>query len=532
MGTLWYGGRIRTLCSEEDVQEAVFVEEGHIVSVGRLADLKLKHEGTISEEINLQGAVMYPGFVDSHLHMIGHGEKLLKLDVSDVTSITRLSGILKKAIKELPPGQWLVAEGFNENLYDQQLVPDKYVLDSVSLHHPIIVSRVCRHASVINTYALQLAGIDKHTPEPAGGIIVRDEHGAPTGYLHDQAQELVKKYLPEQDFTYVEKALSTAVNDLLKKGYTGGHSEDLNYYGDAEATLKAFYNVIDGIHCKFRTNLLIHHEVASGILSNYHQTDHPYVELGAVKIFADGALGGRTALLSKPYDDDPSTCGVGIHTKGELEELIKEARAFFRPVAIHVIGDKALEMAIEAIEAYPPEVGQRDRLIHLQVTREDLIARLQQLPVVLDIQPRFVASDFPWVEKRLGKKRLETSFAWKTFIDKGLMCAGGSDAPIEPIDPMLGIHAAVTRRKPEEEHAGFNPHEKLSLYEALTLFTTGSAKAIGKENVYGKIAKGYKPDFTILTEDLFDLSPDEWLNVKVAKTVVDNTIMYALNQKS
>ncbi|UTR15609.1 amidohydrolase [Salipaludibacillus sp. LMS25] len=532
MGTLWYGGKVRTLCNEDDLQEAVFVEEGHIVSVGTLADLKLKHRGTISEEINLHGAVMYPGFVDSHLHMIGHGEKLLKLDVSGVTSITRLTAILKKAVKDIPPGHWLVAEGFNENLYDQQLVPDKYVLDKVSLQHPIIISRVCRHASVINTYALQIAGITKHTQEPSGGIIVRDEQGVPTGYLHDQAQELVKKYLPEEGVAYVKKALSSAVNDLLKKGYTGGHSEDLNYYGDAEATLNVFYNVIDGRHCKFRANLLIHHEVASGILAKYHQADHKFVELGAVKIFADGALGGRTALLSKPYADDPSTYGVSIHTKSRLKELVEEARAFRSPVAIHVIGDQALEMAIEAIEAHPPEAGQRDRLIHLQVTREDLIARLQKLSVVLDIQPRFVASDFPWVEKRLGSERLNDSFAWKTLIDKGLMCAGGSDAPIEPIDPMLGIHAAVMRRKPEEKHDGYNPQEKLSLYEALTLFTTGSAKAIGKEHIQGKIAKGHIADFTILTEDLFELSPDDWLDVKVAKTVVNNTIMYELNKKS
>ncbi|PYZ93766.1 amidohydrolase [Salipaludibacillus keqinensis] len=526
MGTLWHGGKVRTLRTADEVHDAVFVKNGDVVEVGTYHHILKHHSNDISEEINLHGSVMYPGFVDSHLHMIGHGEKLLKLDLSEVESIKELKEILTNAARFIPEGQWLLAEGFNENLYQNHTVPDRYILDEVSTTHPIMLTRVCRHAITTNTLGLELSKIDSKTIDPPGGLIERDDSGEPTGYMHDQAQELVKKVLPEEGFTYIEKALSTSLEDLFKHGFTGGHSEDLNYYGDAEKTLQTFFKVIDGENRKFRTNLLVHHEVAEQIFKKAEHHQHPYIDLGSVKIFADGALGGRTALLSEPYSDDPETRGMSIHSKEQLSLIVKEARKKQMPVAIHTIGDLALDYAVAAIEKYPVPSGKRDRLIHLQVVNQDLLDRLKKLPVALDIQPRFVASDFPWVEERLGEERLDYSFAWKKMLDHGLICAGGSDAPIEPIDPLLGIHAAVTRRKPSENHVGYNEKEKLSLYEALQLFTIGSAKAIVKEDRQGMIAPGYQADFTVLSSDLFDLEPDEWLNVKVERTIVDNTTMY------
>ncbi|MGJ9382375.1 amidohydrolase [Salipaludibacillus sp. CF4.18] len=527
MGTLWHGGKIRTLINETDVEEAVYVRNGKVINVGDYDVLRRDFQETISEEINLQGATMYPGFVDSHLHMIGHGEKLLKLDVSEVSSIQELKSVLGSALESVSEGEWLLAEGFNENLYQEHTVPDRYILDEVSINHPIMITRVCRHALVTNSLGLQLAEVNGQTIDPPGGLVERDDKGIPTGYMHDQAQELIKNLIPEEGFNYIEKALRTSLNDLFRNGYTGGHSEDLNYYGDATQTLETFYRVIDGEKTKFRANLLVHHEVADEIIEQSEdRLSHPYVELGSIKIFTDGALGGRTALLSEAYSDDPSTNGMAIHTKEGLELIVKHARELKMPVAIHTIGDLSLEYAIDALEKYPVLLGKRDRLIHLQVTRKELLTRLQELPVVLDIQPRFVASDFPWVEERLGQKRLEDAFAWKTLLNHHLICAGGSDAPIEPINPLLGLHAAVTRRKPYENHKGYSEKEKLSLFEALQLFTKGSAQAIGREEERGIIAPGYTADFTVLTEDLFELSPDEWLNVTVEKTIVDNSVMY------
>ncbi|MBU9721115.1 MULTISPECIES: amidohydrolase [Bacillaceae] len=527
MGTLWYGGKVRTLVNEHDIQEAVFVESGIIIDVGSKELLTSKYSKVISNEVNLNGAVLYPGFVDSHLHMIGHGEKLLRLDLSDISSLVDLRETLIQHNRKLGQGEWLIGEGFNENLFNE-MIPDKFFLDEILSEQPIVLTRVCRHALVTNSEGLRLAGIDESTLNPPGGVIVK-EKGVPTGYLLDKAQDLVKGILPKIDRKYIKRALVTSLDDLYQHGFVGAHTEDLNYYRDPIGTLHTFYEVIDGESRKFRANLLVHHEVAEYIMQD--QIEHDYVEKGSIKIFADGALGGRTALLSKPYTDAPSTNGLAIYSPEQLSQIVQKARKFNMPVAIHVIGDLALEYAIQAIEEHPVPSGKRDRLIHLQVTREDLIDRLKKLSVVLDIQPRFVASDFPWVEERLGEERLPYSFAWKRLLNAGLMCSGGSDAPIEPIDPILGIHAAVTRRKPENVgHPGYNSDEKLTLFEAIKLFTLGSAEAISNENKYGLIKAGYTADFTVLSEDLFELAPDEWLNVKVEKTVVDNTVMYERNK--
>ncbi|PYZ97196.1 amidohydrolase [Alteribacter lacisalsi] len=528
MGTLWFGGKVRTLVTEADTCEAVFTEEGRIVAAGDEQDLRSRFGDRITSEKNINGGTMYPGFTDSHLHMIGHGEKLQRLDLSEVTSVEKMMSLLRESAEKLPAGEWLIADGFNENLFTPPVVPHRRELDKITSDHPVAVSRVCRHAMLVNTRVLELAGIDASTPDPPGGLVEKDEDGLPTGYLHDQAQEFVRRVMPGIDGDYLEKALKVSLEDLWQKGFTGAHTEDLNYYGDHFLTLKTFQNVIDGKKRKFRANLLVHHEVARLLREAGYQTGdlNNTLEIGAVKVFGDGALGGRTALLREPYSDDPSTNGVASHQPDDLVRIVATARELVMPVAIHTIGDLALEYAVDALEAHPPPPGMRDRLIHLQVTAPDLLERLRRLPVVLDIQPRFVASDFPWVEKRLGKERLAHSFAWKTYMEKGIACAGGSDAPIEPPDPLLGIHAAVTRRKPGETHEGYLPDEKLTLFDSLRLFTTGSASAIVKEHERGLIKEGYTADFTVMNRDLFELQPDEWLDCSVTMTVVDESVMY------
>ena len=246
-----------------------------------------------------------------------------------------------------------------------------------------------------------------------------------------------------------------------------------------------------------------------------------------MKFFIDGALGGQTALLSKPYTDTPETSGMAVHTDEEIDELVALARTYGEAIAVHVIGDAAVEKALDAIEKYPVPEGKKDRLIHVNVLRDDLVDRMEKLPVVLDFQPVFVSSDFPWVMDRLGEDRLDWAYAWKRLLDRGFICGGGSDAPVEEaVDPLLGIYAAVTRRKPGETHEGYLPNEKLSRFEAVGLFTTGSAATIGKADVRGKLAIGFDADFTVLDRDLFTVEDEEILGAKVVMTVVAGDIMY------
>lgn len=521
MGTLWFGGKIYTLIEESDTVEAVYAENGKIIDTGYVEHLRSAYPCT--EEVNLKGNIMIPGFTDSHMHVIGHGEKLIRLDFSEVDSSDQILESLRTRSHELEPGTWIIGEGWNENQFTDKKIIHRTELDEVTDLHPVMLKRICHHAVIVNTKAMELAGISAATPDPEGGVIVKDTNGDPTGYLLDQAQELIFQAQPQVSEAYLRDALSKSIEDCYRMGLVGGHTEDLAYYGSLENTLRAFDTVINDENKKFRAHLLVHHLVADEFQQEERDLG-PYIEFGAMKLFADGALGGRTALLSAPYQDDNETSGVSIHSEEGLHQLIQTARSYKMEAAIHTIGDLAFEKALDAIEAYPPvKENQHDRLIHAQILRSDLIERAKKLPIILDIQPRFVSSDFPWVIDRIGEERMKNCYAWKTLITEGLKCAGGSDAPIEPIDPLLGIYSAV-KRESIYDHKVYMPEEKLTVFEAVELYTKGSAYAVHHETDQGCIAKGFLADFTVLNRDIF--KEDVLLETEVVMTVVDNTIVY------
>ena len=519
MKTIWHGGKIYTMAAEEETVEAVLVSDGLIEAAGSYAELK----ESADQEFDLKGRVLYPGFVDSHMHMIGHGEKLLRVDLSKIDSSEDMKQQLIEQTAGLSEDEWFIGEGWNENNFPDRKIFHKHELDEISVS-PMLLKRVCRHAILANSSALALAGITKNTPDPDGGLIVRDAEGEPTGYLLDAAQELVANEVPPVSVDYLTRALQTSVNDLLALGLTGAHTEDMGYYGHYSKPLQAFKNVLGG-QTKFRAHLLRAHSAFEEMMEDASYLE-PFVDPGPMKIFADGSIGGRTALLSKPYNDDPSTNGVAIHRDDELKRLVSVARKHGEAIAIHVIGDLGMEKALDAIEAYPVPKGKRDRLIHSMVLREDLVERMEKLDVALDLQPSFVTSDFPWVIERLGEERLEWSYTWKKLLDRGLICAGGSDAPIEEVDPREGIYAAVTRRKPYETHEGYMPEEKLSRFEAIQLYTSGSAAAICKEDSRGLIAKNFDADFTVFDRDLFEGDVEQLLEAQVELTVVAGEVMF------
>lgn len=525
VGTLWYGGRIYTLENEGETVQAVLTKDGQIVATGNTEFLKREYDGEITEEHNLKGYTMIPGLVDSHMHLIGHGEKLLRLDFSNIKNSAEMLESLKIRAGKVPEGQWIIGEGWNENQLEDNKILHRTELDEVAPNHPVLLKRICRHALIANSKALQLANISKETIDPVGGVIVRDVDDHPTGYLLDKAQEMILNIAPFPTLEEIQYALETSIKDCYKKGLVGGHTEDLSYYGSLENTLNAYYNV-GNKGLKFRSHLLVHHQIVDEFQQRKREA-HKFIEYGAMKIFADGALGGRTALLSFPYKDDPTTSGVAIHTKEDLEDLIKTARGFEMEVAVHAIGDLAFEWILELIEKHPPKKGQHDRLIHAQILRPELIEKTKSLPIILDIQPRFVASDFPWVIERIGEDYLKSCYAWKTLIEAGIPCAGGSDAPIEPVDPLLGIYAAITRSS-DYENSGksYLPEQKLSVFEAVELYTKGSAYAIHKENKRGMIKTGFTADFTVFDQDVFTLEAEQLLQTNVVMTIVDDDIMY------
>lgn len=461
--------------------------------------------------------------------MIGHGQKLLSLDLSKASSADEMMDMLRGAHNESSADEWFIGEGWNENNFPDKKIATRYELDEVT-DSPMVLKRTCRHAVLANTKALELAGITKETPNPVDGFIVRDEDGEPTGYLHEGAQEMVLRLIAEPTEASLTRALRKSVDDLLSLGLTGAVTDDLGYYSHYANPLQAFKNVI-GEQKRFRAHLLRRSPVFEQLMKENATYNEPWLEPGAMKFFIDGALGGKTALFSKPYADNPETVGMAVHSDEEIDKLVALARKYGEAIAVHVIGDAAIEKALDAIEKYPAPEGKWDRLIHINVLRDDLVNRMTKLPVVLDLQPVFVSSDFPWVMECLGEDRLDWAYAWKKLLDRGFICGGGSDAPVEEVDPLLGIYAAATRRKPGEKHEGYLPKEKLSRFESVGLFTTGSAATIGKADVRGKIAKGFDADFTVLDRDLFEVVDEEIINAKVIMTVVAGEIAYQSQMK-
>ncbi|WP_313799528.1 amidohydrolase [Cytobacillus sp.] len=534
MGTLWYGGNIYTLQEENQRVEAVFTRADRIIEMGSIQILEEKYGNEIISRMDLKGRTMLPGFTDSHMHLIGHGEKLIRLDLSNCHSKESVFQAVQQYAETLEEDEWLIGEGWNENLWEESTPIIAAELDKWVPTHPVILKRVCRHAVVANSLALRAASINEHTENPPGGVIEKDELGKPNGLLKDQAQELVFEVLPEVSEVYLRKALRAAIKDAHTLGLVGAHTEDLNYYGGFERTFQAFKQVIEEEGRLFRAHLLVHHEVVGDMqrAGQNFLSGNEWIEFGAMKIFADGALGGRTALLSHPYADDPSTSGIAIFSQKQLDDLIKKAREHRLPVAIHAIGDLAFEMALNSIEKYPLSGKGRDRLIHAQILRKELIDRSKNLPLILDIQPRFLASDFPWVIDRIGEEHMDYCYAWKSLLTEGLPCAGGSDAPIEPLNPLLGIHAAVTRTNIDDpEKKTYYQREALTVYETVCLFTKGSAYAASHENDRGMIKEGFLADFTILEDDIFKIAPDEMADIAVAQTVIGGQIVFDAQTK-
>ncbi|MDQ0351263.1 putative amidohydrolase YtcJ [Alkalibacillus filiformis] len=525
MGKMWYGGTIYTMDREGETVEAIYEVDGKIADMGAVDQLMERYNEEIIEKVVFDG-VMLPGFIDSHLHIIGHGERLIRLDITYAHSREDLLNKVSDYANSLDHGKWLIAEGFNENHWDEPEVIHRDELDAICPNHPVILTRVCRHAMVANSKAMELAGIDELTEEPDGGVIEKDDQGRLTGYFHDQAQELLKEAMPEPNQAYLERAINASIDDLLSYGLVSGHSEDLSYYGGYGKTVQAFHNTIKKDQ-RFRAHLLVHHEIVEDYVEDQgkgHTTDD-WLEFGAMKLFVDGALGGRTALLSQAYHDDQTTNGVAIHTDEELENLIQQARSYDMAVAVHVIGDLATEKVLNTIEANPPKQGLKDRIIHAQIMRSDIIERMKQLPIIIDIQPTFVSSDFPWAIERVGYSLIKTSYPWKTYLEEGILCAGGSDAPIEEVSPINGIAASVNRRSMFDGNI-YLKDESLSVYEAIKLYTVNPAQVINKQDVQGKINPGYLADFVILDNDPFKVEESKLETLKVLQTIVNGKVVY------
>ena len=527
MRTLWYGGKIYTMEKEDETVEAILVENDKIIAAGLYEELSKLAD----EHSHLHGSVMYPGFVDSHLHIISQGEKLIHLDLSKAKSSEEMLQMIEEAAKKTPSDQWLIGGGWNENNFIDKRIPTIQELNAIR-KEPIVLTRICRHSILTNSSAMIASGITNDSKSPSGGEIGRDNKGDLSGLFFEQAMDLITDTLPKEGdayIAYLKRVLNMAIDQMLSYGLTGGHTDDMHPFGDFMNPFTAYRDVI-GEKEHFKVNLLRRHTVFEEMINKKLPYDDSFLEAGAMKLFLDGSLGSSTATLTEPYSDNEKNKGLFIHSDEEVIEMVKLARKNDAPVAIHVIGDAAAEQAIRIIEKYPVQLGKRDRLIHCSILREDLINRIAKLPIVIDVQPAFVMSDFPWIVNRIGKKRLKYTYAWKTLIESGIKCAAGTDAPIESIDPLETIYAAIERKNQYSEES-YLPEQKISRFEAIQMYTIGSAQAISKEHERGLIKQGYDADFSIFDRDLFAGTSEDLLSAKVVNTVVAGRVVFDENNK-
>ncbi|MFP4186607.1 MAG: amidohydrolase [Acholeplasmataceae bacterium] len=486
----WKKGTIHTLREPGECFLEMITDGGVIKELG--SDLRPDQD---CEVIDLKGGHVYPGFVDAHLHLLGYGQMLTRPNLRLEKNRVRVLRFIEEQFK----GEPLFIEGY----FDIGL--EAYDLNAISLEQPILLRHNDYHSVTVNQVVLDRIGSADRT-----------------GILTEEAAEAAMRAVTVHTKERLTRMLEAAIDELHAYGITGGHSEDLAYYNGFDETLGVFQGVLS--EGAFRAHLLVHHEV----LDDYERflkepgTKNDFLELGAVKVFYDGTFSSKTALMHEAYLGSRSN-GLKIFSDQEFEDLVKRIRSLGLTLAIHVIGDRGLDEVVDWLRLYPPKAGQKDRIIHASVATVATIKKLSDMPVTLDIQPQFLSSDLPWALD-LFEKPPQKVYPWKTYLENGIICSGSSDAPVEEPDPLLGMHAAITRLS-KHDHSCYYRDEKLTAYEALLLYTR-HANAQTKDRNRGMIAPGYIADFTITSKDLETVESDALKEHLVIATVIDERFVY------
>lgn len=537
---LFINGEIYSMKKEGEKFQSLGVKDGKITFLG--TDEEAKNVSS-KELIDLKGKMMIPGMADAHLHLYAYCQNLTFVDLSKVHNINEMINLMKEKVKNVKKGDWVKGVNFDQSKWKENRFPTLEEMDSISKDNPVIIKRCCLHAVVANSKALKIAGIGKNYQAGSGGIVELDKDGMPNGILREQSTKVFDDILPDplKDIEVQKKIMQDVLNDMSSKGITTIHTyaakiwqynEDINIYKNFEKEGKLPLRVTVCIDELFEPEILTEEKL-----------NNPYrkVQLGAYKIFSDGSMGSRSAALKKPYSDDPQNSGFMLFTQEELNNKILTGYEHGLQPAIHAIGDRALDMTLAAIEytlKTTKEKGMTDeeqknrlpfRIIHVQMIDDDLLKRMKKLPLVLDIQPIFLCTDLHWIEDRIGKERLKGSFALKTMEKAGLIQTGGSDCPVETYEPLKGIYAAVTRQDMEGYPTeGFLPEERLSVYEALCMYTKNVPYATGQESVLGTLEIGKFADLTVLEKNLFKIDKKEIKDVKVEQTYVAGNCVFMI----
>ncbi|USX13855.1 amidohydrolase [Oxalobacteraceae bacterium OTU3CAMAD1] len=498
-----------------------FDDLGRVIAVGSEKDTAAKLPD--AQHIDAQGKTLLPGLIDAHGHVFELGEIASGVDLFSATSLGGAVRAVAEFSRSHPKNAWIVGYGWNQEVWKLGRFPTAAELDAVVNDRPVLLHRVDAHASWVNTKALEMAGINKDTPDPAGGKIERDANGKPTGVLVDSAMELVNKVVPLPTPAQARGTLDNALAALAKVGLTSVHDAGIKVaqddlyrdYADHGKLTARVYAMIGDTAGDFD-------ELSrEGPLKSYANDVYA---LAAVKLYSDGALGSRGAALMSPYSDMPSTKGLLFYPNDEmLSKMNKAMRAGYQ-VNIHAIGDAGNRQILDAYAQLIPQYKNaqlRHRIEHAQVVALEDIPRFKPLGVIPSMQPTHATSDQNMAEHRVGPQRIKGAYAWRTFLDQGSKIACGSDFPVESPNPFEGLHAAVTRQNNAGVPAGgWYKNQAMTMNEAFRCFTLDAAYAANQENVIGSLEPGKWADFILIDRDVFKVAPEQ-----IGKTVVLQTWM-------
>ncbi len=521
------GGVVWTGSSTADRDQAVAVKDGKVLAVGSDGEIEA-YVGAGTRVVELDGRSVTPGFIDAHTHFLDGGFKLAGVDLRDAATPAEFARRIGAFAATVPPGTWITGGDWDHELWGGEL-PRKEWVDSLTPDNPVFVNRLDGHMSLANSAALRAAGIDQggRTPDPAGGTIVRDVRTAdPAGVFKDEAMALVGRVIPDPSEADLDRALQAAARHALERGVTQVH--DMAGWPSLETYQRAY--------ARGELPLRVYSVVPIATwerLRDYvaeHGRGDDYLWWGGLKGFVDGSLGSTTAWFYQPYSDEPATSGFMVTDSTELRTEIEGADAAGLQVIVHAIGDRANDWLLDVYREAAEMNGPRDRrfrIEHAQHLSPGAISRFAEQGVIASMQPYHAADDGRWAEKRIGPERIRTTYAFRSLLDAGATLAFGSDWTVAPIDPILGIDAAVTRRTIDGANPdGWMPQERITLEETLRAYTQGGATAGFKEDRLGRLEPGMLADLVVLSDDIFSLDPKSLVNVRVEMTVVGGRVAY------
>ncbi|MGB9467074.1 MAG: amidohydrolase [Candidatus Acidiferrum sp.] len=526
-------GRIYTNDPAHPWAEAMTVRDGKIRCVGKLDYILFECGGNdaTAETIQLKGKFVMPGFNDAHVHLGGAGADMLSVRLNGVASIEELQKRVADAVTQHKEGEWITGSGWDHTLWPDRKFPNKEQLDAVAPKNPVFLMHVSGHVAVANSLALQHGEIKDDTPNPPGGMIERDADGEATGMLEeDSAMTLVSTRIPDLKSDQRRRGIQMVLADAAKNGVTSvqDFSEwaDLLTYVQLKEEGKLTLRITEWLPFLQPLDDLQNMRAQGG-------TTDPWLKTGALKGFVDGALGSRTAALLAPYSDDTSNSGILTNDPDKLRAMaIERDKAGFQ-IAFHAIGDRANRVALDVFEAVAKANGprdRRDRIEHAQVLSLDDLPRFAQLKVIASMQPSHQTTDMRWAGSRIGPDRAKGAYAWASLLKSGARLAFGTDYDVEPINPMRGLYACVTREFPEGgPTGGWQSQEKISLEDCIRAYTSGSAYAQFEEGKKGELKAGEYADFIILSDDLTKIPPQQYTKVTVLQTVVGGRTVYQKN---